>query len=133
MLQGAAGVSERAKLLRSDMSFPEVLLWQRLRTNEQGIKFRRQNPSGQYVADFYCHKARLVIKIDGMMHDCGIRPQRDAVRDAWFAGKGLTVIRIPATEVLKDVDGIAEAIFLEAADRIATLQSAGTNSVLGDS
>jgi len=133
MLQGAAGIGERAKLLRSEMSLPEVLLWQRLRQNEQGLKFRRQHPSGRYVADFYCHKARLVIEIDGVMHDCGTRPHRDTVRDAWFVTKGLTVIRIPASEVLKDVDGIADAIVMDAVGRVATLQATDTRRVLGDS
>ncbi len=47
------------------MSLPEVLLWQVLRTRPSDLKFRRQHPSGAYVADFYCHEARLVIEVDG--------------------------------------------------------------------
>jgi very-short-patch-repair endonuclease len=47
------------------MSLPEVLLWQALRARPGGWKFRRQHPSGPYVADFYCHEARLIVEVDG--------------------------------------------------------------------
>ncbi|WP_373486404.1 endonuclease domain-containing protein [Blastomonas sp.] len=118
MLQGNPGVGDQARALRLDMSPPEVLLWQCLRRNAEGLRFRRQHPSGPYVADFYCHKARMVVEIDGMMHDCGDAPRRDALRDSWFASKGILVIRVPASDVLHDVPGMAEAIILSASNRI---------------
>ena len=98
-----------ARKLRSGMSLPEVMLWQRLRRFE-GAKFRRQHPLGCYVLDFYCASARVCIEVDGISHDRGARPLRDLERDAWLEGQGVQVVRVPAAEVLRDVDGTAEAV-----------------------
>ncbi len=92
------------------MSLPEVLLWQRLRLAPDGVKFRRQHPLSGYVLDFYCARAKLAIEIDGEAHDRGDRPARDARRDAVLRDDGLTVLHIPARDVLADVDAVAEAI-----------------------
>ncbi len=92
------------------MSLPEVLLWQRLRLDPHGLKFRRQHPVLTYVLDFYCARARLAVEIDGEVHDRGDRPARDVERDAALMAHGLTVLRIPARDVLADADAAAEAI-----------------------
>ena len=92
------------------MSLPEVLLWQRLRLEPHGLKFRRQHPVLTFVLDFYCARARLVVEIDGEAHDRGDRPARDVKRDAALAAYGLTILRIPARDVLTDADTAAEAI-----------------------
>jgi very-short-patch-repair endonuclease len=97
------------------MSLPEVLLWQVLRQRPDGLKFRHQHPSGPYSADFYCHEAKLIIEIDGEAHGMGKRPKRDAVRDEWFAARGFDVMRIPARDVLADVNAVAEGIAARAA------------------
>jgi very-short-patch-repair endonuclease len=99
-----------ARKLRSQMALPEVLLWQRLRQCKD-VKFRRQHPVGNYVLDFYCPSAHTCIEIDGISHDMGDRPQRDSTRDAWLHNQRIEVIRIPATEVLRDVDRVAEAVW----------------------
>lgn len=99
-----------AKALRRDMSLPEVMLWQIPRTKPEGIKFRRQHPLGPYVLDFYCTAAKLAFEIDGIAHDMGDRPKRDDIRDRFLESKGLRVVRIPATEVLKDVGEVANMI-----------------------
>ncbi|MXP42739.1 DUF559 domain-containing protein [Altererythrobacter soli] len=101
---------ERAKKLRQEMSLPEVLLWNRLRGKPMGMKFRSQHPLGDYVIDFFCASKRIAIEIDGIAHDMGSRPDRDAKRDAWLRQQGIDVLRIPAAEVLRDVDAAAEAI-----------------------
>jgi very-short-patch-repair endonuclease len=100
----------RARKLRKEMSLPEVLLWQLLRGQPQGVKFRRQHPSGELGIDFYCSDARLVIEIDGASHDMGTRPERDIRRDAWLKTKGLDTIRIAAKDVLKDHVAVADSI-----------------------
>ena len=89
------------------MSLPEVLLWQRLKTRPNGLKFRKQHDAGKYILDFYCHQAKLIVEIDGIAHDMGDRPFRDEQRDDEFAAKGFRVVRIPATEVLRDPDEVA--------------------------
>jgi very-short-patch-repair endonuclease len=99
-----------ARKLRREITLPEVLLWQRLRGKAGGIKFRRESPIGPYVADFYCSKARLVIEIDGEAHNRSERPVRDANRDAFLRENGYKVLRISASDILKDVDAAADLI-----------------------
>ena len=98
------------------MSLPEAILWQRLKGAPQGVSFRKQHPIGPYRADFYCASAKLVIEIDGVSHDMGGRPAHDERRTAALEAKGYVVIRIPATDVLRDADGAAASIVAYAAN-----------------
>ena len=100
----------RARTLRRTMTLPEVLLWRELRKRPEGHKFRRQHPSGPFVIDFYCESACLAIEIDGMAHDMGRNPARDSARDQWFAERGVTTLRIRATDVLEDLDAVLRHI-----------------------
>jgi very-short-patch-repair endonuclease len=100
----------KARKLRREMSLPEGLLWRELRAGEGGIKLRRQHPYGRYVIDFYCAAARLGIEIDGLAHDMGDNPERDAKRDAWLRDHGIEIVRIPASVVLENPKNAAEAI-----------------------
>jgi len=104
-----------ARRLRREMSLPEVLLWQRLR--QADVKLRKQHPCGPYVLDFYCPPAKLAVEIDGIAHDMGERPQRDAARDRFLESRAIAVLRLPATDVLKDVDGAAESIVAACRER----------------
>jgi very-short-patch-repair endonuclease len=122
VLQGTVEIKALAKQLRGEMSLPEIALWTVLRRRPAGLKFRNQHPSGPYVADFYCHAARLIIEIDGAAHDAGDRPQRDLARDRWFIARGLDVLRIPAREVLKDCDAVVRGIVARAAVRLGDLE-----------
>ena len=99
-----------ARQLRKDMTLPEVLLWQHLKGKPQGMKFRKQFGTLGYVADFACVEVRLLIEIDGIVHDMGDRPESDVKRDAILTAKGWKVVRIPAKEVLADVAGCAASI-----------------------
>jgi very-short-patch-repair endonuclease len=97
-----------ARKLRRDMSLPEVLLWQRLRGGKAGAKFRRQHPIGPYVTDFCCRERGLVVEIDGAVHDG--RGEYDAVRETFLRENGYRVIRVNASDVLKDIDAVTDAI-----------------------
>ena len=99
-----------AKELRRRLTMPELLLWQRLRGNPSGIKFRKQHPISNLVLDFYCAAKRIAIEVDGIVHDMAGRPERDALRDAKLAALGVSVLRIRAAEVLADVDAAADSI-----------------------
>ena len=62
-------IYKKAKELRKSMTVAEELLWNRLKNNKLGgLKFRRQHPLDIFIADFYCHKLKLVIEIDGEIH-----------------------------------------------------------------
>ena len=102
--------AEHARQMRRHMELPEVLLWIQLRRRTLGLRFRRQHPVGPYVLDFYCPQAKLAVEIDGYSHEVADRPQRDERRDAWLAGRGVRTIRLPAREVLKDMDGALATI-----------------------
>ena len=100
-----------ARGLRQELSLPEGLLWRALRGNRlEGIRFRRQQPIGPYVADFYCASVRFVIEIDGASHGCADRPERDGIRDRWMIERGFKVLRLPASLVLSDMDATIRTI-----------------------
>jgi very-short-patch-repair endonuclease len=92
------------------MTLPEVLLWQILRKDPDGVKFRRQYSIGDYYLDFYCAKAKVCIEVDGIAHDMGDRPERDMLRGDWLRSEGIEVVRIPAKDVLRSPQQVAEAI-----------------------
>ncbi|WP_294012478.1 endonuclease domain-containing protein [Sphingomonas sp.] len=92
------------------MTPPEVRLWGLLRRSPAGIRFRRQHAIGGYVADFYCPAARLVIEVDGQIHDSADAVARDDVRDHYLRGLGLQVVRIRAADVLADPTGVADSL-----------------------
>src|SRR3954468_11680510 len=62
-------VFELAKDLRRNMNDAEIILWNCLKVGINGLKFRRQHPIGIYIADFYCHKLKLIIEVDGSIDD----------------------------------------------------------------
>ncbi len=83
------------------MTLPEVLLWQALRRGQlDGLLFRRQHPIGTYILDFYCPGARLAVEVDGASHDGVAQAEHDARRDLWLADQGVSVMRIPARDIL---------------------------------
>lgn len=98
-----------ARRLRREMSYPEVLLWQRMRGRALGHKFRKQHPIGQYVVDFCCLSARLVVEVDGASHD-GDRAAYDEARDSFIRENGFRVLRVTAVDVARDVGAVAAAI-----------------------
>ena len=112
------GAVARARQLRREMTLPEVLLWRCLKGQPQGLKFRRQHPSSDLGLDFYCSDARLVIEVDGMAHDMGERPRRDARRDSYLRSQGIETIRIPAAEVLNNAAEAANSIVTLALSRL---------------
>jgi very-short-patch-repair endonuclease len=109
---------ERARAQRRQMSLPEGLLWRELRKRPGGLKFRHEHPTGPFSLDFYCSDARLAIEVDGEAHGFGERPARDARRDAWLARCGITTLRVPAAEILRDLDGVLRGIVFEAQSRL---------------
>jgi very-short-patch-repair endonuclease len=89
-----------------------------LRESPDGLKFRRQHPTGPYDLDFYCSDARLAVEVDGEVHARGDRPVRDAARDLWLLEAGIETMRIPAAEVLRDLDAVVRGVMAEAKVRL---------------
>ena len=106
-----------AKRERRSYNLPEVLIWRELRKRPGGHKFRRHHPLSKLTLDFTCLERRVVIEIDGQAHDMGERPVRDERRDAYLRSRGFAILRIPATDVLKDLNAAVEAIVAACAAR----------------
>jgi very-short-patch-repair endonuclease len=94
------------------MSLPEVLLWKQLQARPGGYRFRKQFPITPYTADFTCLSARLLIEVDGEAHERGDQPQQDSARDHFTADQGFRTLRLPAAEVLSNMEGCVTAIVI---------------------
>jgi len=95
---------QRARELRHDMTPAERILWQELRGNKLGVHFRRQQVIAGFIVDFYCHKAGLVVELDGSVHDKQV--EEDAQRDKVLKEMGLRIVRIRNDEILKDLPAV---------------------------
>jgi very-short-patch-repair endonuclease len=104
-------LKQRARELRSRMTDAEVFLWSKLRRKQlYNVTFCRQKTIGNYIVDFYCKAAQLVIEIDGGQHYQEEAMLRDAKRDIYLRGMGLTVLRFSNLDVLKCIDGVIGTI-----------------------
>jgi cyclase len=111
MFKGAGSIIfKRAEQLRDRMTEAECLLWEELRNKKFPVKFRRQHPLGKYIADFYSHKLKLVIELDGNIH---LKPEvkaYDKMREAEIKSLGLTVIRFKNDEVIYNLEAVLSEI-----------------------
>ena len=102
----------RARRMRREPTYPESLLWMKLRTGQiGGLHFRRQHPTGPSVVDFYCGKAKLAIELDGVSHDG--REAHDERRAEYLRNNGVRVIRFTNDEILRDVENVLHIISCE--------------------
>jgi very-short-patch-repair endonuclease len=122
---GAIHTSDRgdraAKRLRGDQTAAEKSLWKVLRKLDlNGTHFRRQAPFGDYIVDFVCHGARLVIEVDGGIHRWDVVAARDAERETWLKTRGYRVVRITNEQALSDPHAAVERIAGEIGARTPT-------------
>ena len=97
----------RAKQLRQAMTRAEVLLWRYLKADRiDGLGFRRQVPIRNYIADFVCMSAKLVIELDGESHDFESRQNADRNRDAFFVSEGFEVLRFTNEQVMSNLKAL---------------------------
>jgi len=100
---------EAARILRKNMTYHEKLLWEKLKGKQiNGNRFRRQHPIDFFIADFYCHKARLVVEIDGEIHDQ--QEEYDDGRSAEMENYGITVIRFSNKDVECNIESVINKI-----------------------
>ena len=79
------------------MTMPERTLWSLLRRQQQGLRFRRQHPTGPFILDFYCPSAKLCVEVDGPSH--AEQREYDARRDRWLMERGIRVLHVSADDV----------------------------------
>ena len=99
---------ERAKELRREMTPAEKLLWEQVRANKLGVRFRRQQVIAGFIVDFYCHKAALVNEVDGDIHD--LQQEEDARREKALSELGLRIVRFRNDEVLMELSTVVGKI-----------------------
>ena len=101
----------KADKLRDNLTVAENLLWQALKGNKiEGLKFRRQHPVHLYITDFYCHKLKLVIEIDGAYHNTNDQRILDLERTNDLESQGLKVIRFSNEEVENNLNEVIKKI-----------------------
>ena len=98
-----------AKKLRKNMTKEERHLWYDF-LREYPIRFRRQKVFGNYIVDFYCATAKIVIELDGSQHYESAQQQYDLARTAFLENLGLSVIRIPNNAVAENFRGVCEYV-----------------------
>ena len=108
MWKGApSDLFSKAQFLRRNETIAEKLLWEKLRNNQLGgLKFRRQHPVNIYIADFYCHKFKLIIELDGDYHNQEEQKQKDEVRTEVLRLNDLKIIRFKNEEVEQDINQV---------------------------
>lgn len=98
--------------LRSNMTDAEQLLWSKLRRKQLlGLQFYRQKPLANYIVDFYCAAANLVIELDGSQHFEADHQARDAERDRVLESLGIVVLRFDNRQVLTELDAVMSVVF----------------------
>jgi very-short-patch-repair endonuclease len=100
---------QRARDMRSEPTSSEQKLWQCLRDRQlAGLKFKRQAPVGNYIADFYCAGSKVVVEVDGDSH--ADREEYDLKRTYWLNTRQLQVVRVTNDDVHTNLDGVLEEI-----------------------
>jgi very-short-patch-repair endonuclease len=110
-------IMEAARLLRENMTSSENLMWERLKGKKIcGLRFRRQHPIDIFIADFYCHEARLVVEIDGEVHNQ--QKDYDIGRTAEMEKYDLLVIRFSNNEIITEIEEVVGKIEVTVREQI---------------
>ena len=100
-------VFKKAKQLRKDETEAEKLLWNRLNKNQMmGLQFRRQHPINRFIADFYCARIKLVIEVDGSIHELPENEAYDIGRSEILNDFGIIVIRFSNEQIIDDIESV---------------------------
>jgi len=103
-----------SRQLRKNLTDAERLLWLKIKRRQiKNYQFTRQKPIGNYIADFYCKKARLVIEVDGGQHYENNNIKKDQKKDESFKKLGLRIIRFTNLDILKNIDNVVDKIYRE--------------------
>jgi len=102
---------QKAEELRKHMTKAELILWEELRNKKLlGLKFRRQHPISRFIADFYCHKHKLVIELDGEIHLKNYVAINDKKREDEIKSLGITVLRFKNNEIINHLESVLQQI-----------------------
>jgi very-short-patch-repair endonuclease len=117
-------IFEKAKILRDHMTEAELKLWDILKNKQLlNYRFRPQHPIDIFIADFYCHSLKLVIEVDGGIHNTKDQREYDIGREAELLNWGIKVIRFTNDEVINDIYLVKKKIELICIERRTELES----------
>jgi very-short-patch-repair endonuclease len=98
-----------ARELRKNMTDAERRLWSRIRRKQlKNYQFYRQKTIGNYIVDFYCPAAKIIVEVDGGHHYSGENIKKDEWRDTYLSGLGFTVLRFSDRDIFKNIDGVLQ-------------------------
>ncbi|MEK7635054.1 MAG: endonuclease domain-containing protein [Patescibacteria group bacterium] len=103
-------LEERRRELRKNQTKTEEILWWYLRGQKLGVKFKRQHSIGGYILDFYCPEKKLIIELDGEVHNTKEAREYDEVRDKYFRELDYKILRFENREVENDIEKVLEKI-----------------------
>jgi len=104
-------IFEKARHLRRNMTLAEQKLWELLKEKQiQSLRFRAQHPIDIFIADFYCHSLKLVIEVDGGIHQSSEQIEYDIGREAEINHWGIKVIRFTNAEIEGEIDRVVDVI-----------------------
>jgi len=103
-------IYQKARELRNNSTHTEQILWGYLKTKPQGFKFRRQHPYSIYILDFYCHSLKLLIEVDGSIHNLEEVIQNDKIRQDLLEKDGLKVVRFSSDEIKNSPENVIKKI-----------------------
>jgi very-short-patch-repair endonuclease len=113
-------IKTTARTLRKNMTDSELKLWSRIRRKQIfGLQFYRQRPIGNYIVDFYCPKAQLVLEVDGLQHMQKLAVRKDNYRDSYLKQQGIKILRFDNLQVLKQLDAVVEKVYQTVASRLS--------------
>ena len=104
---------ERALELRKQPTKAEEILWEYLKTKPLGYKFRRQHPYFQYIFDFYCHSLKLIIEVDGSIHEREDVKLNDKIREELLQKDGMIILRFNNNEIFHSLDNVIKKIEIQ--------------------
>ena len=108
-IRASSYIHHRTNELRQDLTPAEVALWEHLRARRLGgFKFRRQHPLGPFIVDFYCAAQRLIIELDGGIHETQI--EQDEASTAHIESYGYRILRFWNDEVEGNIEIVLSKI-----------------------
>jgi type I restriction enzyme, R subunit len=124
---------ERVRELRKNQTSAEVVFWELVRSKRfLGLKFRRQHQIGYYITDFYCHEHRLIIELDGGIHNTPKQQEHDRKRTLYLESVGNTVLRFPNRSIFKEPEMVLESIanYIDSTNTAKSTKGHGKGGVL---
>lgn len=93
--------------MRKQATPAEKIFWEIVRNrNFLDLKFRRQHQIGDYIVDFYCNEMKLIIELDGEVHEASKVKKKDRKRDSYLKSSGMNIIRIRNEEILNNIESV---------------------------